>query len=114
MSTERLELKRLARLERSAARMHARRIPMHASRAASALAEKHPILMAGGAAAIGVLLMSGRRSKTSGKDEGPSITMLVGALAVRMLPEALRAMNRRRAPSTSSPSAAGSSSLAPG
>lgn len=110
MSKERIELRRLACIEKSAAIAHARRIPMHASAAVNGLAEKHPIWMAGGAAALGALLMSrmgsNNGSKSSGKDDRPSLMMLLGALAVRALPDVLRLMNQRKAPSMNSPSAA--------
>lgn len=110
MSRERIELMRLARIERSAAIAHARRIPMHASAAVNGLAEKHPIWMAGGAAALGVLLMSRKGSnngsKSSGKNDRPSLPLLLGGLAVRALPDVLRLMSQRKAPSMSSPDAA--------
>ncbi len=97
---------RMARSEREQVRKHFGRVPGHVSQAALAFAREHPLLATGGAVALGLALFPrGKKSEPSTSEKKSALTAMLGAFAVRLLPELLKMTAQAGPPSTSSPSA---------
>ncbi len=89
MSRELDALRRLARTEQAQALVCLRRLPARCGDAMSALAREHPLLSAGGASMI-ALLVIGRRRRRKGTSGSKSIPAALAALGTQALPGLLR------------------------
>lgn len=90
MSRELEALRDLALAERRKAWHHARKLPAHVGDTASAFARTHPVLAAGGAAALVMAFVSRRRRLHGLQGSGSSWPMALAAVASKFLPEILK------------------------
>lgn len=92
MSREQVELRRLARTERSHVLIHARCVVATTSELSSVVVRRHPVWAACGAAALALFVMSGRKSRSSGDTSSGSWRSHLGALGLRLLPDLASAL----------------------
>jgi len=90
MSYEQEELRRMVCRERRIAWTSAKRIPGHAGDVASAFLRQHPVIAAGGAAALAMGYMARRRRANGVSGSTSSVPAALAAFGVRFLPDILR------------------------
>lgn len=93
MSRDSDALQREARAARQEALAHLRRLPERGSRTGRAVVRRHPLLVAGGALALGVLGTARRRPRRReprAPREPSPWPVLLGGAALRLLPFALQ------------------------
>lgn len=95
MSYEQEELRRMARRERHAAWTSAKRIPECAGDVASAFARAHPVIAAGGAAALAMSFVAKKRRAAGIEGPASSVPAAIAAFGVRFLPDVLRMVGLR-------------------
>lgn len=90
MSYEHDEIRRIARAEREAAWESAKRLPARVGDTASAFAKQHPVIAAGGAAALAMGFVARKRAAPSARPTSSSWPAAMAAVGVRFLPDVLR------------------------